>query len=348
MANIGFNPMPNISLGDMEDIFDIENELAILSDEEQPQSGITSQIDKDKIVKQFMLDSLNENSSLVVEKSEEIEDDFIIEDDDLGDLIGSDESEDDTSDEADNNDLDFDIDEDELSLEIGDDEPEVQVTNTSVKNESIDDKEAELLRRIKAAEEAKKAERERVERLKKLEEEARLAEQEAEIARKKREAEQAKLEEEKRLQQLKLERQRKEAELQQLEAEKLKQARLREQQELDKKEKEEQEKIRQLLLLKKKREQEEKAKSAKNSSINSLKSSIQTKTVNETSDYIKYDNLDIDALYGEVRKFLKLHNVEKKIIDIKILENEFGKANIKKLILKSYLISIGKGVTVGR
>ena len=80
----------------------------------------------------------------------------------------------------------------------------------------------------------------------------------------------------------------------------------------------------------------------------SRKAEEAVKSSQNTSPTSKYDMMDVEALYGEVRKFLKLHNIDRKIIDIKILENEFGRANIKKLIVKSYLISIGKGVTVGR
>lgn len=29
---MGFNPIPNISLGDMEELFDIENEMELMSD----------------------------------------------------------------------------------------------------------------------------------------------------------------------------------------------------------------------------------------------------------------------------------------------------------------------------
>ena len=77
-----------------------------------------------------------------------------------------------------------------------------------------------------------------------------------------------------------------------------------------------------------------------------IKPTAQTEIITTNAD--KYASLDIDALYSEVRKFMQLKGVAKSIVDKKMLEAEFGVQNIKKLILKSYLISIGKGVTIGR
>lgn len=61
-----------------------------------------------------------------------------------------------------------------------------------------------------------------------------------------------------------------------------------------------------------------------------------------------YDTMEIEALYTEVRKFMSSLGVSRSIVDTKTLDDKFGKHNIRKLILKSYLISIGKGVTIGR
>ena len=61
-----------------------------------------------------------------------------------------------------------------------------------------------------------------------------------------------------------------------------------------------------------------------------------------------YSELDIDALYNEVRTFMQSKGVAKSIIDRRVIEKRFGSHNIRKLILKSYLISIGKGVTIGK
>lgn len=63
---------------------------------------------------------------------------------------------------------------------------------------------------------------------------------------------------------------------------------------------------------------------------------------------IDYASMDIDALYKEVRRFMQEHGVQRNVVDKKVLEEKFGAQNIRKLIIKSYLILIGKGVTVGR
>lgn len=70
--------------------------------------------------------------------------------------------------------------------------------------------------------------------------------------------------------------------------------------------------------------------------------------VSQTSSPDKYSSMDIEALYAEVRMFMQRKGVAKSIVDKKMIEAEFGILNIKKLILKSYLISIGKGVTIGK
>ena len=61
-----------------------------------------------------------------------------------------------------------------------------------------------------------------------------------------------------------------------------------------------------------------------------------------------YDDMDIDKLYGEVRVFLEENGVSFKPVDISLLEITFGKHNIKKLIMKNYLILLKNGVTTGR
>lgn len=217
--------------------------------------------------------------------------------------------------------------------------------------------EEQRLRQLRAEEEARKreeAERERI----RLEEEQRLARIRQEQAKLDRMRAEQEMLEKQRIEQERL------AEIRRKEQERL-DAQKREQERLDaeKKEKEAQaekkrkeELLKQLLEQKKKDEDAKKAKqkasqiqtSTQNKGIDKLKSSITNQEIKPAAQYEKYSQLDIDALYAEVRKFLKKHNVEKKIVDIKILEDEFGKPNIKKLILKSYLISIGKGVTVGR
>lgn len=61
-----------------------------------------------------------------------------------------------------------------------------------------------------------------------------------------------------------------------------------------------------------------------------------------------YDAMEIDALYKEVKTYLVNRGVNKKLIELTELSERFGEQNIKKLIKKSYLILIGKGVTIGR
>lgn len=62
----------------------------------------------------------------------------------------------------------------------------------------------------------------------------------------------------------------------------------------------------------------------------------------------QYNSLDIDTLYTKVVEFMMAHEVSKSAIDRSILDAEFGVLNINKLIMKSYLISMGKKVTIGK
>ena len=55
-----------------------------------------------------------------------------------------------------------------------------------------------------------------------------------------------------------------------------------------------------------------------------------------------------EQLYKYVRQFMIKLGVDKRPVDLSALNTEFGEKNIKKLIIKSYLIKIGKGVTIGR
>lgn len=66
---------------------------------------------------------------------------------------------------------------------------------------------------------------------------------------------------------------------------------------------------------------------------------------NNIEDY--YNKLDIDALYKEVRSYAEQSGLANQVVDRIILDKKFGKLNISKLVIKSYLISIGKGVTFG-
>ena len=62
----------------------------------------------------------------------------------------------------------------------------------------------------------------------------------------------------------------------------------------------------------------------------------------------QYNSLDIDTLYTKVVEFMMIHGVSKSAIDKSVLDTEFGVLNINKLIMKSYLISMGKKVTIGK
>ena len=66
------------------------------------------------------------------------------------------------------------------------------------------------------------------------------------------------------------------------------------------------------------------------------------------SQYEKYNNMSIEALYTEVSTYMKSLGVSRKTVDILTLNEEFGERNIRKLLQKSYLIKFGKGVTTGR
>ena len=65
------------------------------------------------------------------------------------------------------------------------------------------------------------------------------------------------------------------------------------------------------------------------------------------SKYDKYTVMNINALYSVVSSYMINKGVKQKPIDINELNDKFGTDNIKKLIVKQYLIKTKKGVTVG-
>lgn len=65
-------------------------------------------------------------------------------------------------------------------------------------------------------------------------------------------------------------------------------------------------------------------------------------------NYDTYTAMSIDKLYETVKKFMLDTGVKKSTIELSELDKKFGANNIRKLIQKSYLIKIGKGVTIGR
>lgn len=64
--------------------------------------------------------------------------------------------------------------------------------------------------------------------------------------------------------------------------------------------------------------------------------------------YEEYTNMSIEKLYIIVYNYMLKMGVKKRPVDISALNSKFGEINIKKLIQKSYLIKIGKGVTTGQ
>jgi len=66
------------------------------------------------------------------------------------------------------------------------------------------------------------------------------------------------------------------------------------------------------------------------------------------SNQQRYEGLEIEVLYKEVKKFMVGHGVGKKPVAKELLEEEFGVKNIKILIARSYLIMMRRGVTIGR
>ena len=71
------------------------------------------------------------------------------------------------------------------------------------------------------------------------------------------------------------------------------------------------------------------------------------RTANEKR-YMQYAEMEIDALYIEVKRFLQQNGVEKGMVASSKVVAEFGDDNVRRLKKKSYIITIGKGVTIGR
>lgn len=82
--------------------------------------------------------------------------------------------------------------------------------------------------------------------------------------------------------------------------------------------------------------------------IDDLINGNKPKKENDIGKYDRYALMSTEALYKEVKQYMKKMGVSKRPIDQSALNNKFGETNIKKLIQKSYLIKAGKGVTTGR
>ena len=62
----------------------------------------------------------------------------------------------------------------------------------------------------------------------------------------------------------------------------------------------------------------------------------------------EFDSLSEAKLYELVKKYLILKRVNQNLVEIELLNKQFGANNIKKLIKKSYLIKLGNKVTIAR
>ena len=405
VGSMGFNPIPNISLGDMEELFDIENEMELMSDKSVDKPAAKSIPSKEDIIKEFMIDMGSDKQQVqeIKSKPEQLDNQQTNIEINVSaeDLRSKEEKQAAASTKLlDNKQVELEQERERLRkeeerlrrieleqqllnkqlLETQRKQEEERLRQEKVREEQIRreivqrlfrETEEKLRAQEKAREEKERAEKER----QRLENELREQKQRAyeqELLRQKAEAEaRAKLEAEARIraeEAAKAEKRQNEEYIKRLLAEKDRRDKLA-------KQKAEREKAEQLQRQKQAQqaqqtqqlkqtakvqtistEAEAKIKKAQLDAANakklaeeaSIKAEEAVKSYQNTSPTSKYDMMDVEALYGEVRKFLKLHNIDRKIIDIKILENEFGRANIKKLIVKSYLISIGKGVTVGR
>ena len=78
-------------------------------------------------------------------------------------------------------------------------------------------------------------------------------------------------------------------------------------------------------------------------------SEVKTEKVKEqpVKNDINYDSLNIEHLYKIVKQFMVRKGVDKQLISYKELNKEFGSYNINRLIKGSYIIKMGKGVTIG-
>lgn len=342
----GFNPTPSISLGDSERVIEITNELR----EARNNPRVTSAVDISAIVEKFVLDSpmLVKQASLGVETRPEF---TVVEAPDNEDLIKiADERNKKAAELA------------RLRAEIEEEEREARRLKEAREAARA---EQERLLRLQEEENRKAAElleRQRQERIRQEQEAERLrAQQEAETKRRQDEIDrQLKLREQElaRREQAIAEQERRKAEEAKAKAEadareaerkanearkKQLEAEIREAEEIKRKAAEaelqrKREQLAQLQKLKRQKEMEKEAAKAK---------AVQKPTSTSNSKIEYYSSLDINSLFKEVKAFADKQGLSRKIIDKKVLENQFGRANINKLILKSYLISIGKGVTFG-
>ena len=310
-AVFGFNVGAVISLGDMEKTIEFISEN---SDE------ITDNKSVDNIDEKFMLKSLTQPITVnsIIEKNEIDEEEFELDDSDFDTILGDEYSEDEYEDTKDVkiNKTDLLI---KLQKEKEDRDKQAEYNERQselIKQKDLIEDSEERLRKAKEVESnilKQEQDNHEIEELKRqLEKERRAREKAEELAKEKQKANL----------------------LSEINAEKDKSAKLAE--------KLREEKLAQLRENKRKELIEKKKKEMLNEKIKQASLEKDKNNVN------LYDTMEIEALYSEVRKFMSSLGVNRSIVDTKTLEDKFGKQNIKKLILKSYLISIGKGVTVGR
>lgn len=336
MKSLDFNIIPNISLGDMENIMDIEAELDSYLEEEKIENDIIETLnDKFKLIEpETEADSLFESIENIDDENDLEDDESNLEDDESN--LEDDESELEDVKDTDNNssDMMFDLDEEDDNegfsfdeeSDLEDEEVNLEDDTELVNNDEKfrfeeddyeefdfdEDEESDLKNDINLESDSVKSNKNIDDKKNDLDYELELLEQ-------------VKLAQLRKIKQSRTSHQ---------------ETTYQEDRELETKSRidiiREKESIRNKkieMLLNKKKE-------SKNRSKNS--------TENGKNDYEKYNNLDIESLYAEVKSYLRLNNIDKKIVDVKILEDKFGTANIKKLILKSYLISVRKGVTIGK
>lgn len=314
-SQVFYSPMPDISLGDMERVI----EISVDSGKKLPKRDDKS---IESIVESFMLDlDINEiSTSDSVDYSNTLEDKDDIKQE-FNDTNKNDEDR-----------IRAEIEEqarvkiEQLEAQLYAKENELKLKETEAEHERQARLEAERQRQLEA-EKAAQVEKQRqleIQRQHELEEQRKRIEAEKENQRQ--------LEEQRRVEE---ERQR------QLEIERKQE--LEKQAANERKRNEKLNKIQELERLK-----SLKNKASKSNITESVGKKIKQEIDENVSEMSKYSGLDADALYKEVRVFAEKRGLTNKVIDKKLLNDTFGKSNIDKLIVKSYLIQIGtKGVTFG-
>ena len=316
-SQVFYSPMPDISLGDMERVI----EISVDSGKKLPKRDDKS---IESIVESFMLDlDINEiSTSDSVDYSNTLEDKDDIKQE-FNDTNKNDEDR-----------IRAEIEEqarvkiEQLQAQLYAKENELKLKETEAENERQARLEAERQRQLEV-EKAAKVEKQRqleIQRQHELEEQH---QRELDEHRKQLEAEKAKQEQLKYQHEAEIDRQRQQKLENQADNKIKRQEKLNKIQEL--------ERLRSL-----------KNKSSKQNLVESAEKKISQEIAENVSDMYKYSVLDTDALYREIRIFAEKRGLTNKVIDKKLLNDTFGKSNIDKLIIKSYLIQIGtKGVTFG-